>query len=120
MKTRYRQLDPSYALEQGASHKITESAQYGHEMYKLFGQELDAYVNAHVEAYNESKKKWSDCSMDEWKSGADGAYNYFVPCSFVSEEAIKRGENSELTSKFAQMLDFVRCFSIVHGLSVKS
>ncbi|PCH37595.1 hypothetical protein WOLCODRAFT_167619 [Wolfiporia cocos MD-104 SS10] len=54
-------------------------------LHKLFGVDLDAYLEAHVEAYEEAKKKWTECSMDEWKAGAD-----------------------DLASKFAKMLEFVK------------
>ena len=45
----------------------------GLALHRLLGQDLDIYVEAHVEAYEQAKKKWSECSMDEWKVGADGA-----------------------------------------------
>ncbi|KAI0926632.1 hypothetical protein AcV7_005523 [Taiwanofungus camphoratus] len=57
----------------------------GHAVHKLLGQELDVYVEAHVEAYDQAKRKWANCSMEEWNDGA-----------------------RELTVKFAKMLDFVK------------
>ncbi|KZT63284.1 hypothetical protein DAEQUDRAFT_159024 [Daedalea quercina L-15889] len=57
----------------------------GEALYKLLGQELTVFVEGHVDAYEEAKKKWSECSMEEWRAGAD-----------------------ELTTKFAKMLDFVK------------
>ena len=41
-------------------------------MHRLLGQNLDAYVDAHSDAYDLAKKKWTECSLDEWKAGADG------------------------------------------------
>lgn len=52
---------------------------------RLLGQELDKYVDEHLDAYNEARKKWSDCSTEEWQAGA-----------------------SELTAKFGKLLDFVK------------
>ncbi|THH29153.1 hypothetical protein EUX98_g5036 [Antrodiella citrinella] len=52
---------------------------------RLFGQELDKYVDEHLEAYNEARKKWSDCSTEEWEAGAN-----------------------ELTAKFAKLIDYVK------------
>ncbi|TCD65260.1 hypothetical protein EIP91_002924 [Steccherinum ochraceum] len=54
-------------------------------LQRLLKQDPDKYVEEHLEAYNEARKKWSECSIDEWKAGAD-----------------------ELTTKFAKMLDFVK------------
>ena len=45
----------------------------GEALYKLFGQELTGFVEGHVDAYEEAKKRWSECSMEEWRAGADGA-----------------------------------------------
>lgn len=42
-------------------------------------------MDAHLNAYDEAKKKWSECSIDEWRAGAD-----------------------ELMTGFAKMLDFVK------------
>ena len=45
----------------------------GEALYKLLGQELTSFVESHVDVYEEAKKRWSECSMDEWRAGADGA-----------------------------------------------
>ncbi|KAH9914138.1 uncharacterized protein B0H18DRAFT_141612 [Fomitopsis serialis] len=57
----------------------------GEALYKLMGQDLGEFVEGHVDAYEEAKKRWSECSMEEWTAGAD-----------------------ELTTKFSKMLDFVK------------
>ena len=44
----------------------------GHAIQKLLGHDLDTYLDAHVEAYEVAKRKWTECSMDEWTKGADG------------------------------------------------
>ena len=43
-----------------------------HALLQLFGQETDMFINAHLDAYEDAKKKWANCSIDEWKAGADG------------------------------------------------
>ncbi|PSS34170.1 hypothetical protein PHLCEN_2v1787 [Hermanssonia centrifuga] len=48
------------------------SIHHEHALHRLLGQELDAYVDTHLESYEQAKKKWAQCSMDEWKTGADG------------------------------------------------
>ncbi|OBZ66422.1 hypothetical protein A0H81_13695 [Grifola frondosa] len=58
---------------------------HGHALFKLLGQDMDAYVDSHMDAYEQARKKWSECSMDEWTTGAD-----------------------ELAGKFTKMLDFVK------------
>jgi hypothetical protein len=41
---------------------------------KILGIDVDAYVNEHLEVYEEAKKKWEGCTMEEWVAGADGAW----------------------------------------------
>lgn len=43
-----------------------------HALYRLFGQDLDAYVDAHADTYEQAKKKWTECTVEEWRAGADG------------------------------------------------
>ena len=43
-----------------------------HALHHLLGRDLDAYVNTHLDAYESSKKKWTECTMNEWIAGADG------------------------------------------------
>ncbi|KAJ8514501.1 hypothetical protein ONZ45_g7955 [Pleurotus djamor] len=52
---------------------------------KVFGVNVDEYVVANMDKYEEAREKWKSCTMDEWVSGAD-----------------------ELAHRFAQMLDFVK------------
>ncbi|TBU52076.1 hypothetical protein BD310DRAFT_941044 [Dichomitus squalens] len=41
-------------------------------LYRLLGQDLDICIEAHADAYEQARKKWSECSIDEWTKGADG------------------------------------------------
>ncbi|KAI0349623.1 hypothetical protein OH77DRAFT_1579795 [Trametes cingulata] len=54
-------------------------------LYRLLGQDLDIFVEAHADSYEEARKKWTECSMEKWTQGAD-----------------------ELAGRFGNMLDFVK------------
>ena len=54
------------------SRKVTGYADSKQALYQLLGQDLDIYVEAHAVAYEQMRKKWTECSIDEWKKGADG------------------------------------------------
>ena len=43
-----------------------------HALHLLLGRNLNAYVDSHANSYENSKKKWTECTMDEWIAGADG------------------------------------------------
>ncbi|CCM05377.1 uncharacterized protein FIBRA_07593 [Fibroporia radiculosa] len=47
-------------------------------LYKLLGRDLNAFVEDRVEAYEAAKKKWSECSMEEWKTGAEEVAGKFA------------------------------------------
>lgn len=51
---------------------VQRSANEGSALHRLLGQDLDTYVDTHVDAYDQAKKKWAECSNEEWKAGADG------------------------------------------------
>ncbi|KAI8974033.1 hypothetical protein BD414DRAFT_510165 [Trametes punicea] len=52
-------------------------------LYRLLGQDLDIFVEAHADSYEQARKKWAECSMEEWTKGADN-----------------------LTERFGKMLDY--------------
>ncbi|KAI0089426.1 hypothetical protein BDY19DRAFT_993033 [Irpex rosettiformis] len=52
---------------------------------QVLGQDVDLLVNTHLDAYEDAKKKWSNCSIDEWRAGAD-----------------------ELAGRFGKLLEFVK------------
>ncbi|KAI0799984.1 hypothetical protein C8Q74DRAFT_383428 [Fomes fomentarius] len=54
-------------------------------LYTLLGQDLDICVEAHADSYEQARKKWSECSQEEWTRGAD-----------------------ELAERFGKLLDFVK------------
>ncbi|KAI0364381.1 hypothetical protein BV20DRAFT_917313, partial [Pilatotrama ljubarskyi] len=46
-------------------------------LYRLLGQDLDVFVEAHADSYEESRKKWVECSVEEWTKGADDLADRF-------------------------------------------
>lgn len=47
-------------------------------LFRLFGQELDTYADVQIDVYAQAKKKWSECTIEEWKAGADGTRSLLV------------------------------------------
>ena len=45
-------------------------------LQRIFGQDLNVFAENHLAAYEDAKKKWAACSMEDWTVGADG--NIFV------------------------------------------
>ncbi|EKM56815.1 uncharacterized protein PHACADRAFT_183399 [Phanerochaete carnosa HHB-10118-sp] len=64
---------------------------------RLLGQDLDAYASAHISTYEESKQRWSECSQEEWMTGANGTSIPYNTKAF-----------QELTEKFTKLIDFVK------------
>ena len=64
---------PPYARISGYNQHTTQETQEPENvLQRIFGLDLDTYVEAHVGAYEEAKKKWAGCSMEQWTAGADG------------------------------------------------
>lgn len=55
-------------------HQLTAptSAPEESALCKLLGQDFEKFINEHLDAYNEAKKKWSECSIEEWRAGGEG------------------------------------------------
>ena len=69
--------------EAPASTSAGDIVREDHALRRLLGQDLDAYVDAHTEAYEQARKKWTECTIDEWKAGADGkiiSHSHFFNC----------------------------------------
>jgi hypothetical protein len=64
--------------------------------------ELDAYISAHMEKFEEAKRKWADCSLEEWKDGANGI------CSVVVEKFLLLIRPVEIHAMFGAVLDSVK------------
>ncbi|KAI0640488.1 hypothetical protein C8Q79DRAFT_996420 [Trametes meyenii] len=54
-------------------------------LFRLLGQDLDIFAEAHADSYEQARRKWAECSAEEWTKGAD-----------------------ELMGRFSKMLDFVK------------
>lgn len=72
----------SYILRQATphphphpQHEIHGGMQYeepNQSLGRLLGVDFDHLLAEHIEQYETSKKRWTSCSVDEWKAGADG------------------------------------------------
>lgn len=80
------------------------ASQEEHIFHRIFGLDLDAYLNANVEKLEESKKRWTNCSLEEWQKGGEGAIG-FPSVSYRLHVAFY---HAELGEKFGKILDFVR------------
>ncbi|KAI0752973.1 hypothetical protein C8Q80DRAFT_1303775 [Daedaleopsis nitida] len=58
-------------------HPVQENSKVAGEpdskqaLYQLLGHDLDICVEAHADAYEQARKKWSECSVEEWTKGGD-------------------------------------------------
>ncbi|PIL29389.1 hypothetical protein GSI_09441 [Ganoderma sinense ZZ0214-1] len=65
--------------------KVVGNPEPKQALYQLLGQDLDIWVEAHADVYEQARKKWSECSMEEWTKGAD-----------------------DLAVRFSKLIDFVK------------
>lgn len=71
---------------------------------KLLGRDCNYYMEQHRDRYEAARKKWNECSMAEWKAGADGIYSRKFFIHFVEDldrvvfEIIKMSGFCELIS----------------------
>ena len=63
----YRQQHPDVAHAE--PQPINEELQ---GISRLLGIDAEQYLLEHVEQYEASRKRWTDCTIEEWKKGADG------------------------------------------------
>ncbi|KAI0323380.1 hypothetical protein GY45DRAFT_1376360 [Cubamyces sp. BRFM 1775] len=73
-------------------------------LYMLLGQDFDVVMEAHADAYQQARKKWSECSAEEWTKGADGTS---LPLLTQLVVATVVSALPELAGRFGKMLDFV-------------
>ena len=43
-----------------------------HALYRLLGADMDRYFAENLEKYENTRKRWTDCKLDEWQAGANG------------------------------------------------
>ena len=90
------------ALESSKAARNTGSKQ---TLYRLLGQDLDACAETHANAYEQARKRWIECSMEEWTKGADGTFH---ACTYWA--SLMQFRCVELTERFGKLLDFVSAF----------
>ncbi|KAJ8454669.1 hypothetical protein ONZ51_g12895 [Trametes cubensis] len=76
---------PSAQFPPGSVKGPDDMDKHRRALYMLLGQDFDVVMEAHADAYQQARKKWSECSVEEWTQGAD-----------------------ELAGRFGKMLDFVK------------
>lgn len=54
------------------SNESNDGARGSDALDKLLGCQVDAYIEDHMEKYEQLAAKWRDCSMEEWVKGGDG------------------------------------------------
>ncbi|KAJ3773756.1 hypothetical protein FB446DRAFT_771560 [Lentinula raphanica] len=67
------------------SNESNVSVGRGDALDKLLGCQADAYIEEHIEKYEQLVTKWKECSMEDWVKGAD-----------------------EIMAKYTKILDFVQ------------
>ncbi|KAH9932008.1 uncharacterized protein BXZ73DRAFT_101388 [Epithele typhae] len=60
-------------------------------LYRLLGQDLEACIEERAEEYERARKKWAECSDEEWANGAN-----------------VHGGADRAVARFGKMLDFVK------------
>ena len=89
-------------LPRSQSMPASENAQ---TIQKLLGQDVETYVNTHIGAYEDAKKRWTECSYEEWKSGAEG--EVFCPMVGMDQRMLRLCGAAEIAGKFGNLIDFV-------------
>ena len=79
------------------NQKVNGDADSKQALYKLLGQDLDICVEAHADAYEQARKKWAECSVDEWTRGADGTPLFSPPLE--RPHAVPSPQNSRRDSQ---------------------
>ena len=50
---------------------------------RLLGTDPDVYVKNHMENYDEMMLRWANCTVEEWKAGADGTVGFIFAFWFT-------------------------------------
>ena len=71
----------SHHIEPGppsqANAYVQSATRFGEEnqaLCRLLGIELDQYLAEHLEQCEAAKKRWTSCTVGEWKAGAEGSW----------------------------------------------
>ncbi|KAL5526564.1 hypothetical protein ACEPAF_8288 [Sanghuangporus sanghuang] len=80
-----RQPTPHPQHEMHVSQNIMQYGEENQALCRLLGVDFDQYFAEHIEQYETAKKRWTSCSVEEWKAGAE-----------------------EMSAKFNRLIDFVK------------
>ncbi|KAL5504145.1 hypothetical protein ACEPAH_8218 [Sanghuangporus vaninii] len=80
-----RQHTPHPQHEMHVSQNIMQYGEEDQALCRLLGVDFDQYFAEHIEQYEAAKKRWTSCSVEEWKAGAE-----------------------EISAKFNKLIDFVK------------
>ena len=99
-------FDFSNPLTQREEHTFQTSggAPDRHDARSPFmAQDVVDYIRAQSDMYEESKRRWENCSLEEWEKGADGTWPESKKANtFLNRECV------EIVNKLAGILDSVR------------
>ena len=75
---------------------------------KLLGRDCNYYMEQHMGKYEAVRKKWDECSIAEWKAGADGIYlrKPMMPVYLVDDL-------DSVVCEVDQMSGFRKLFSVI-------
>ena len=77
---------------------------------KLLGRDCNFYMEQHMGKYEAVQKKWDECSIDEWKAGADGIYLRKPMLSVCLVDDL-----DSVVCEVDQMSGFCKLFSVISG-----
>ncbi|KAL5486014.1 hypothetical protein ACEPAI_7058 [Sanghuangporus weigelae] len=76
---------PHHEMHVSQNHDIMQYGEENQALCRLLGIDFDHYFAEHIEQYEAAKKRWTSCSVEEWKTGAE-----------------------EISAKFNKLIDFVK------------
>jgi hypothetical protein len=85
------QQDPTGHLDQSVNMNSVEfpgAPPAGHgsldlgALDRMLGKNVDAFVVERYEKYELACERWRDCTMEEWKKGAEGEFTLLLPAVF--------------------------------------
>ena len=68
-------------------------------LFKVLGIDLSSSWEAHASAYEENKKRWSTCSIEEWRAGSVGMLHVL---NFQCEVRVERKKSPYVSSQSSQ------------------
>lgn len=104
---------PSQSPQDLASYSARDISSQPGALQELLGVDPDAYVKKHMDAYSKMAQRFSDCTINEWISVADGMLLIKSLCVLI--DAVEFLCFTEIAKDFTSILDRVRvAFLNVH------